>query len=203
MQTKLIFVFIFIFIFCFSYSKEFTEYSAYLDLEENEPPVQAFTQPGLHWSTCELVKNEDGSERCKESVGFLHKNAKIIVLQEDIKKKYKDRSGQSFDEEYAKVTFEYTNRIGQKIENVGYIPMGRLKKLVQGKKLKTIYSAAPKASKAEDCDQENAVISSKDQNKIGTIGDGVAKNYFDKLVSMTSEVKKIVGQCVQSEVKSS
>lgn len=201
MYKKLIFAVLFS--FCFSYSKDFTEYAAYLDLEDNEPPVQAFTKPGLHWSTCELVKNEDGSERCKDSVGFLHKNAKIIVLEEDIKKKYQDRSGQSFDEEYAKVAFEYTNRIGEKIENVGYIPMGRLKKLVEGKKLKTIYSEAPKTKKQEDCDQENAVVSSKDQNKINKIGEGLSGSYFDRLVSMTSEAKKIVGQCVQSEAKSS
>lgn len=176
-------------------------YEAFLDLEDSEPAIQAFTHKGLHWSTCEKVVDDDGIERCVDSVGFLHKNAKIKVLGPSQADFYVDRNGKTVIEEYSEVEFEYVNKIGQKITGKGFIIAGRLRPVKEKKTIQSIYSKSEEKVCKASCPGAGEVIPPKVEHQIAKAKDKFFDEYLEKINKLTDEAHRVVGQCVKESGK--
>ena len=141
--------FFLLFVSSISFSQE---RRAYLQIEDDDPVVSVYSEPGLNWKYCK--KNEKGD--CEEGIGWLDKKSKMWVVGPKVKAETTDPfTNKKVIEEYYPIQFEYeregkNNYLNKKEKGpIGYIDAA----LVDFKPHKSIMK--PPVTEKKHCDSKS------------------------------------------------
>jgi len=169
----------------------FKEYSAYVDIEEDDQPVSVFRTPGQNWRHCKKELDPDTNKMaCVDGIGWLGRDARITVVGPSKKAKTKDiLTDQIVDEDYTEIEFSYDRRgaNGKVIHQTGrgYIESSYLTK----KKTKSFYTSQ-NSEPAKPCPPDRTDPQSKikkDTSAFKDISDSSTNLSLEKKAALLSE----------------